>query len=92
MSDESKEFVVGAHRVKELAKARVLGTDPIIRLPDDMFINLMSGNRGTAEGINDDPEWRRALILLGSLFRKHGSFVVEVSAKQIRSIYGVSPR
>lgn len=92
MSDDTKEFVVGAGKVKDLAKARVLGTDLIVRLPDDMFINLMSGSRGTAEAINDDPEWRRVLVLLGSLYRKHGSFVVEVAAKTVRSIYGVQPR
>ncbi len=91
-SDTTKEFVVGAGKVKKLAKAHVLGTDPIVRLPDEMMIHLMSGLRGAAEAINDDPEWRRCLILLGSLYRKHGTFMVEVVEKHVRSIYGVQPR
>ena len=54
------------------------GTELLVRLPDDMILNLTSPN---ACAINDDMDWRRCLVLLGTLFRKHGPFLVEVIQK-----------
>lgn len=90
MSEEKpREYVATGRRIVSLAKARMLGTDPIVRLPDNMFIHMDSPN---AEAINADPEWGRALILLGSLYRKHGPFQIDLCEKAIRSMYGVQPR
>lgn len=54
------------------------GTELLVRLPDEMILNLTSPN---ACAINDDMDWRRCLNLLGSLFRKHGPFLIEVVQK-----------
>lgn len=54
------------------------GTELLVRLPDEMILNLTSSN---ACAINDDLDWRRCLVLLGSLFRKHGTFTIEVIQK-----------
>lgn len=54
-----------------------IGSEELLtRGPDHTIINLTSAN---AEAINADPDWLRARILLGSLFRKHGPFLIEVS-------------
>ena len=52
----------------------------LLRMPDEMTINLTSRN---ALAINDDPDWLRARLLLGALFRKHGPFLVEMTKKSI---------
>ena len=54
------------------------GTELLVRMPDDMILNLTSPN---ACAINDDLDWRRTMVLLGSLFRKHGPFLIEVVQK-----------
>lgn len=48
----------------------------ITSAPDRLTINLTSRR---ALEINDDPDWLRARILLGSLYRKYGVFLVEVN-------------
>lgn len=44
--------------------------------PDRLTICLTSKR---AHEINEDLEWLRARILLGSLYRKYGTYLVEVS-------------
>jgi hypothetical protein len=52
--------------------------DPLI--PAEMTMHVYSPN---AEALNDDPEWMRARVLLGSLFQKHGPFSIEILKKGI---------
>jgi len=48
----------------------------IMAMPERMTINLTAKR---ALEINDDADWLQARILLGSLYRKYGTFLVEVN-------------
>jgi hypothetical protein len=52
------------------------GTELLVLTPERMVTNLTSPK---AEAICDDLDYRRCLVLLGSLFRKYGPFLVEVT-------------
>lgn len=57
------------------------GKEIIQVMPEDMIINLTAPTQSAAYAINDDPDWLKVRILLGALFRRHGTFLIEVIQK-----------
>jgi len=50
--------------------------DPNMNMPERMTLNLTSKR---ALEINEDADWLRVRVLLGGLYRKYGTFLVEVN-------------